>query len=180
MSKPSKSHIILVGMPCVGKTTVGVLLAKKMGYEFVDLDQMMWDDSGKSVTELLEGLGEEKFLEFEARTLRVAVQSAEPLVIATGGSVVLTQGAREILESQPRVVWLRAPLEAIAQRVENVNRVPLIVGIDDSASPLVDQLEAIYDVRKQHYEKLADIVMDTRSASDPAKIAEQLAEWLSG
>jgi len=167
-------------MPCVGKTTVGVLLANKLGYEFVDLDQMMWDSSGKSVAELLDGLGEEEFLEFEARTLREAVQSTEPLVIATGGSVVLNQVAREILETQPQVVWLQAPLETIARRVEKVNRAPLIVGIEDNASSLIDQLGVIYDVRKQHYEKLADISVDTGPTCDPAEIAEQLAGRLSG
>ena len=170
-------HVVLVGMPCVGKTTVGVPLAERLSRPFVDLDHAMQDDTGQTVGELLEQLGETGFLEYEASVLEVALRSAVPAVISTGGSIVLNSSAQTLLAAEPCVVWLQAPLATIAQRVEEVNRAPYIVGLDGSA-PLADQLAAIYALRQPHYQQVADVELDLAADLDPAAAAAEIAAQL--
>lgn len=176
-----KHHIALVGMPCVGKTTAGKLLAKRLGCDFVDLDQMMSDNTGKSVAELLAELGEERFLELETQALREATEPAEPRVIATGGSVVLSPEAREILKDKTKPAWLETPIETIAERVENSGRAPLIVGLDgagggNSGESLLDRLNSIYEARKPLYEKVAYHCVFTEFTSDVDQVVRILVD----
>lgn len=184
-----KHHIALVGMPCVGKTTAGKLLAERLGCDFVDLDHMMSDNTGKSVAELLAELGEERFLELETQALQEATEPDEPRVIATGGSVVLSPDACEILKDKTKPAWLEAPIETIAERVEGSGRGPLIVGLDggdgvtdagtdagDSAESLLDRLNEIYEVRKPLYQKVAYHYIDTDLTSDIDEVVRILVD----
>ena len=157
----------------MGKTTAGKLLAERLGCDFVDLDQMMSDNTGKSVAELLAELGEERFLDLETQALREATEPDEPRVIATGGSVVLSPEAREILKDKTKPAWLEAPIETIAERVASSGRAPLIVGLDGggdssgaSGEALMDRLNSIYEARRPLYEKVAYHYIDTELTSD--------------
>ena len=178
----SPHHIILVGMPCAGKSTIGKLLAERLGVDFADLDQKMADVSGKSVPQLLEDLGEQAFLEFEGQTLAKAIKSPTPMVISPGGSIVLDPKAREILAtSQPphphKVIFLRTALSVIADRIQEVGRAPHIVGIA-TPLPLPDQLDTIYKKRKKFYEQLSDITIDLDNHSNPQDTVQTLIQKL--
>lgn len=179
-------HIVLVGMPCAGKSTIGKLLAQRMGADFVDLDQLMHDTSGKSVPQLLKDLGEHEFLKLEGQTLAVAVKSPAPLVVAPGGSVVLDPQARDILASPSpqnplpiKVAFLRVPLPVVQQRIQEVGRSLHIVGLGTSNAPLSDQLKAIYKKRKKFYEELSEVTIDLDEDSNPQDAVKELLQKLT-
>ena len=102
-------NIILVGMPGAGKSTVGVLLAKTLGYAFLDTDLVIQAREGALLQQLLDARGQEAFLEAEADA--VCAVSCRCTVIATGGSAVYRTRAVERLRELGRVVYLRLPLD---------------------------------------------------------------------
>lgn len=123
---PETSHLVLVGLMGVGKSTVGAACAQRLGRRFVDLDDLIEADEGMSVAEIFEQLGEEAFRERERRALRHACSLTEPLVLAPGGGAVLDPDNRQNLKGAGVVVWLRAPVPVLAQRVADSGERPLL------------------------------------------------------
>ena len=111
-------NIILVGMPGAGKSTVGVLLAKTLGYAFLDTDLVIQAREGALLQQLLDARGQEAFLEAEADA--VCAVSCRCTVIATGGSAVYRTRAVERLRELGRVVYLRLPLDEVERRLNNI------------------------------------------------------------
>ena len=105
-------NIILIGMPGSGKSTVGVLLAKAMGFAFLDTDLTIQHREGALLQDLVDRLGVDGFLDAE----EAAVRSVSPTgyVISPGGSVVCREGAMRHLKRLGPVIYLRVPLEAVA------------------------------------------------------------------
>lgn len=144
-------NIILIGMPAVGKSTVGVLLAKRLGYRFIDSDLLIQEREGKLLHELLREHGVNGFLEIED-----AVNSsitAERTVIATGGSVVYGKRAMEHLRSIGTVVYLKMDFETLKNRLGDYTHRGVVM-------PRGYTLEQMYDERRGLYEQYADIVLD--------------------
>ena len=107
-------NITLIGMPAAGKSTVGVLLAKRLGYSFVDVDIVIQNQEGKLLKEILAEQGLDGFLEVENRVnARISEHEA---VIAPGGSVIYGKEAMENLKSQGVVVYLKISFEELAER----------------------------------------------------------------
>lgn len=144
-------NIILIGMPGAGKSTVGVVLAKRMGYGFVDSDLVIQDKYGKLLQDLIEEYGTEGFRELENKVnAGIAVQKC---VIATGGSAVYGKEAMEHFRKIGTVVYLKLPYEEIAERVGDLNArgVSLMPG-----QTLLD----LYRERTPLYEKYAHITVN--------------------
>ena len=147
----NRDNIVLIGMPGVGKSTIGVVLAKVLGYQFVDADLLIQEAEGKLLSELIEENGTDGFIEIENR-VNSQIQTHRS-VIATGGSVVYGKEAMEHLKSIGTVVYLKQNLRVLQRRLRNLKGrgVVLIEG-----QPLVD----LYKERTVLYEKYADITVD--------------------
>lgn len=146
-----KDNIILIGMPGAGKSTVGVVLAKKLGYVFMDSDLVIQSQEGKLLHEIISEKGVEGFWKVEEQ-VNAAIDT-DRTVIATGGSVVYGPRAMEHLHDIGTVVYLKLSLKAIADRLGDLNErgVTLKEGQD---------LQGLYEERVPLYEKYADVTID--------------------
>ena len=145
-----QKNIVLIGMPGAGKSTVGVVLAKKLGYAFLDSDLVIQSREGKLLHEIIEAHGVEQFwsIEEEANLSINAVRT----VIATGGSVIYGGRAMEHLGQGGVIVYLKLSCEKIARRLGDLNErgVTLRKG---------QNLQMLYEERIPLYEKYADITV---------------------
>lgn len=145
------SSIILIGMPGVGKSSMGVVLAKILGMEFVDSDLVIQRRSGKLLKDIIASEGTEGFLELEDKINSEI--DAEHAVIATGGSAVYGEAAMRHFKSIGRIVYLKASYQTIAARLGN------LVG-RGVAMKHGQTLEDIYNERIPLYERYADVTVD--------------------
>lgn len=138
-------NIILIGFMGTGKSTVGRLLAEKLGMRFVDMDQLIEERERRSISEIFAVDGEQHFRALESDLVReLALESG--LVIATGGGVVLDPRNIETFERCGLVVCLNASPETILARVESDNCRPLLEHGDKLA-----RIESMLDSRASHY-----------------------------
>lgn len=147
----NRDNIVLIGMPGVGKSTVGVVLAKALGYQFVDADLLIQEAEGKLLSELIEEHGTDGFIEIENR-VNSQIQTHRS-VIATGGSVVYGKEAMEHLKSIGTVVYLKQNLRVLQRRLRNLKGRGVVLKEEQT---LVD----LYKERTVLYEKYADITVD--------------------
>lgn len=152
----NKDNIILIGMPGAGKSTVGVVLAKKLGYAFVDSDLVIQSREGRLLHEIISERGVEGFWAVEEEA-NISIE-AERTVIATGGSVVYGCKAMEHLKRIGTVVYLKLSCEAIADRLGD---------LDERGVTLRDGqgLTELYAERVPLYEKYADFTVDCEHLS---------------
>lgn len=116
---PSKpSTVVIVGLPGVGKSTVGRRVAKRMGWKFVDLDALIEERAGMTIREIFATRGEDHFRNLETETLRTCLNGHEPAILATGGGVVVAETNREMLKSARAVVWMTATIEDLEKRLQ--------------------------------------------------------------
>ena len=109
----TKSHLILIGMPGAGKSTVGAQLARRLGRIFIDTDEEIKKRAGCDIPTLFERRGEAYFRELEAEVVRDVAFENVGAVIATGGGVPLREENRMALRRSGRVLWLSRPLKTI-------------------------------------------------------------------
>lgn len=120
MNMKTKDNIILIGMPGSGKSTIGVVLAKVLGYKFVDSDLVIQETYHKLLHELIEERGVEGFWQIE-NDVNTSIDGTN-CVIATGGSAVYGQEAMEHFREIGTVVYLQLPLEEIVERLGDLNQ----------------------------------------------------------
>jgi shikimate kinase len=147
-------HLIFVGLPGVGKTTIGKAVARRLGRSFVDFDQEIERRSGMEVREIFRLKGEKHFraLEFE---LTRELSTTGGMVLSPGGGWITQKSSVELLRSAGRIIYLRASPEAVGRRLRRVETRPLLAGRD----PVV-ALRELYEKRREMYET-ADVVVDT-------------------
>lgn len=143
-------NIVLIGMPGAGKSTVGVLLAKTLGYAFLDTDLVIQEREGRLLQDLVDELGVEAFLDREAAA--ICSVDCDRTVIATGGSVVCRDGAMEHLKDLGRIVYLQLPLEELERRLHNISTRGIAMAPGET-------LAHIYDYRSPLYQKYADLTV---------------------
>ena len=149
-------HVVLVGLPGVGKSTVGRGVAARLKRGFIDLDTHIERAFGKTVSKIFEEDGEAVFRKAEAET-SAAVARMAPSVIAPGGGWVLNSEATAHLLRAGRIIYLRvSPDEALRRMGRGIARRPLLASGDPAA-----ELRALYDRRRQAYEELADGTVET-------------------
>ena len=146
-----KSNIVLIGMPAAGKSTLGVLLAKRLGMRFVDTDLVIQAAEGKTLHELIDLRGMDNFCKLECQ--HVQELNATNTVIATGGSVAYYDCAMEHLKNNGTIVYLHLPLEEIQKRLSDPNQRGVVIEPNET-------LATLYDKRKPLYEKYAEITIE--------------------
>lgn len=144
-------NIALIGMPGVGKSTVGVVLAKNMGMSFLDSDLVIQEQEGKKLHELIEEHGIDGFLEIEARVN--ASLNPKTAVIATGGSAVYSEQAMQHLKSIAMVCYLKLPYENIEERLGDLAERGVVLREGET-------LLQLYEERIPLYEKYANITVE--------------------
>jgi shikimate kinase len=156
-------NIALIGMPGVGKSTVGVLLAKATGRAFLDTDVWIQTREGRTLQDLLDELGLERFCRLEER--HVVSLEVTACAIATGGSVVYGESAMRHLRSGGAVVYLRLPLATIERRVTDMDTRGVVI---ERGQTLAD----LFRRRRPLYERWADLTVDCRQKTQDQIAAE--------
>ena len=144
----TKSNIVLIGMPGVGKSTVGVLLAKRLGRYFLDTDVLIQAAHDKSLHELIKTNGMDGFCQIEQDY--VTYIDVKNTVIATGGSVVYYESSMRALKSDGVIVYLSLPLTELEKRLGDLNQRGVVL---EPAQTLAQ----LYEKRTSLYEQWADI-----------------------
>ena len=161
-------NIILIGMPGTGKSVVGRALAKRLNYTFVDADDLIVQATGKTLPEILRTEGLEAFLSIEGRVGETL--DRENTVIATGGSMVLSDSAMTHLKENGVAVWLETPLSRISDRM------PADLTDRGIAAPQGMTIREIYAQREPLYAQYADLIVASRDGEDDT--ARQVEEVL--
>ncbi|HYC35752.1 MAG TPA: shikimate kinase [Usitatibacter sp.] len=172
-----RGSIYLVGMMGAGKTTVGRALAQRMQMAFADTDKLLVERTGVSVGTIFEIEGEEGFRRREACMLE-ELSGREDCVIATGGGAVLRHDNRTLLRSTGTVVYLRARVESLWQRMRNDTTRPLLATADPRAT-----LTRLLAEREALYEEVAHVIVDTglqSTGSLVARVVVALREHAAG
>jgi shikimate kinase len=165
-------HIFIVGMMGSGKTTIGRLLAARLGWPHLDSDEQVGRDTGQTVPEIFTACGEAAFRAAEARSLAAAAVADTATVVSVAGGAVLDPDNRHVLRRNGVIVWLRARVETLAQRVGDGAGRPLL-GDDPEAA-----LRRLYAQRRPLYQELAHVVVDV-DRLDPVTIADRVQAALS-
>ena len=157
-------NIILTGFMGVGKTSVGTLLAKDLGYTFVDTDLLIEADQNMTVTAIFSHFGEPYFREVEVRIIQQVLQG-EGQVVSTGGGAVIRQTNRDAFKKGGVVICLTARPEVIFDRIKHETHRPLL----QTPDPLAKIKEMLHN-RAGFYAQ-ADMTIDTSDQSVGAAIA---------
>ena len=151
-----RNNVILTGMPGSGKSTVGVVLAKGLGYRFLDSDLVIQERTGKLLYQLIEELGEAGFLALE-NEINASILASHT-VIATGGSAIYGKEAMEHFKENGKVVYLKLPYWELAERLGDLHERGVVLKPGFT-------LKDLYDERVPLYERYADITLDCSNKS---------------
>lgn len=152
--KDRKENIVLIGMPGSGKSTVGVILAKVLGYTFVDSDLLIQKEENRLLKDIIAKEGQEGFLKIENRVNKSI--DTEKSVIATGGSVVYCQEAMEHLKKIGTVLYLQLDYHILNRRLSNLIGRGVVLKEGQT-------LKDLYEERVPLYEKYADHIIDEQN-----------------
>ena len=164
-----KDNIVLIGMPGVGKSTVGVILAKMIGYQFTDADLLIQKQEGKLLHEIIAEKGTDGFIEIEER-VNASIEASHT-IIATGGSVVYGKKAMEHLSRIGTVVYLKVPYDTLEKILEDIKGRGVVLKEGQT-------LRTLYDERTPLYEKYADIEI-SEDGLNVEQTVEKLLERLN-
>jgi len=142
----------LIGMMGSGKTTVGELIARRLGLDFVDTDSLIETETHRSVASIWEAEGEEAFRDFEAEQIERLIERGQDCVIATGGGAVLRPENIAVMRGSGTVVWLTAKPGELAARVDDSESRPLLWGgqSEERLAELLTEREAVYAEAAHH------------------------------
>lgn len=162
-------NVTLIGMPASGKSTVGVLLAKRLGFSFVDVDIVIQEKEGRLLKQIIAEEGQEGFMAVENRVN--AELTVHHSVIAPGGSVIYGEEAMDHLKEISTVVYLKLSYEEVENRLGNL--VDRGVVLRDGMT-----LKDLYEERVPYYEKYADITIEEtgQEAGDTVDALRELLE----
>lgn len=162
------NNIILIGMPGSGKSTTGVVLAKTIGYSFEDTDLLISRHAGKKLQQIIDNDGTDKFMQIEEQI--GSTITAEKTVIATGGSMVLSQKAMHHLKSMGTVIYLEVPIGELKRRIKNIKT----RGIAFKSGETLDD---IFNSRTPLYKQYADITIHNTKGNLEVTI-QKIAEFI--
>jgi shikimate kinase len=160
----------MVGARGAGKTTVGRALAQALGYQFVDTDLFMQQTAQMSIAEMVAQEGWPGFRRRETLALQALKQPST--IVATGGGAILAEENRRFMRQHGIVIYLRAPANVLAQRLEEYpqeGQRPTLTG-----RPIAEEMQEVLAAREALYQEVADYVMDA-SANPQQVIAQILA-----
>jgi len=161
-------NIVLIGMRGSGKTTIGKLLAKRLGKQFIEMDELIVQRLGQSIPEIVNRYGWQKFRDVEEEITR-EVAGLDNVVNATGGGVVTREENIRELKQKGKLVWLKANTDTLLRRIGNDQSRPSLTGKSQR-----EDMEAVLAERSPIYERVADFIVDTEG-----KMPEELAEAIA-
>ncbi len=164
-----KTNIVLIGMPAVGKSTVGILLAKETGYNFIDTDVVIQSGENKTLSQIIADIGKKQFLILEENYLLSV--NCRKYVIATGGSAVYSMKSMEHLADNGVIIYLKIGLEDLENRLSALDSRGVI------RSPGQD-ITSLYRERTPLYEKFADIKIECNCLT-PDQVLSKILTSLS-
>lgn len=144
-------NIVLIGMPGAGKSTIGVILAKSLLFDFCDTDLSIQRETGESLCQTISKIGIDGFISLEEKV--ICAQEFRNSVVATGGSAVYGENAMMHLKENGIAVYLKVSPEELQNRIKNIHTRGIAMKEGTSISEL-------YGERAPLYEKYADIVID--------------------
>ena len=157
-------NIVLIGMPAAGKSTIGVILAKTLGFEFIDTDLIIQKQTGELLQEIIDKDGLDAFCACEERAV-MSVEQTENAVIATGGSAVYSKNAMLFLKKSSVIYYLSLPTDELLKRLGNIKT----RGIAMRPNETVDE---VFAHRKALYEEYADVTADCFGKTTEQIVAE--------
>ncbi len=160
------NNIILIGMPGVGKSTIGAQLAEKLNYNFIDTDILIQEKFKKPIPQIIQEKGIANFIQTESQV--GSEIKVDKTVIATGGSIVYGKAAMNNLKSLGKIVYLKQDYDTINERIEDIEERGVILKKSQS-------LKDLYNERVPLYEKYADFILEEGDLS----IEETLRELLN-
>lgn len=167
-------NLLLIGYRGAGKTTVGNLLAQRMGWRFADTDAQIVEKAGKSIAEIFATEGEAGF-RLRERTALQTLRKFDRQVIALGGGTATEPENHNLLRRLGKTVWLRAPAVVLWSRISkdspNAANRPNLTPIGG-----LQEIEAVLAKREPVYESIADHIVDTFTMN-PAQVAEAIELW---
>jgi len=150
-------NIVFIGMPGAGKSTIGVVIAKIFGYDFVDSDLLIQNQEGDILEHLIEKHGIEGFLQIENQVNRDI--NVKKTVISTGGSVCYCDEALKHMSEHGVIVYIKTDYESLHQRLGDLHQRGVVIR---NGSTLLD----LYNERTPLYEKYADIIVNEHHSAD--------------
>jgi len=156
--------VYLVGPPGAGKSTIGKMLASKLGFEFVDSDHIIEQRTGADISWIFDVEGESGFRDREQQVLS-ELSSRTGIVAATGGGIVLREENRSVLHALDAVVYLKASLKQLVARTSKDKKRPLLQ-VEDPENKIASLLEQ----RTPLYERVADFTIDTDGQSPKSTV----------
>ena len=171
MSKLFDYNIVLIGFMGTGKSTVSELLKRRFAMEVVEMDQIIEERQGMSISDIFATYGEEYFRDLETNLL-IEMQSQKNMVISCGGGAPMRERNVVEMKKNGRVVLLTAKQETILNRVKNNHNRPLLEGNKN-----VDFIADLMEKRREKYQTAADIVIETDGKSG-MEICEELVKKL--
>ena len=163
-------NIILIGMRGSGKTTVGRMLAERLGFAFADTDEMVTARVGKSIQDIVAQEGWGRFRDLETEAVR-KVAEQDKCVIACGGGVIVRDGNVKALKRNGILVWLTAPVGVLAERVRNDTGSvrPALTEETDAER----EIEKVFQEREPKYRTAAQLIISTNDKT-PTGIVDEI------
>lgn len=161
-----------MGMPGSGKSTAGKTLAKKLDWNFIDLDIHIRETTGRGHEVILAKDGEHALLALEEK-LTLAIDLIR-VVFSPGGSIIYSPAAMKKLKKETLVVYLKTPLTEVKKRLSGIIHLRGIVGLKEKG------ITRLFKERTRVYEKAADLTVDTRErspAETAAEIIRNIKQW---
>ncbi|MCF8241943.1 MAG: shikimate kinase [Melioribacteraceae bacterium] len=155
-------RIYLTGFMTSGKSTIGPILANVLGWDFYDLDKVIEKEQGKSIVEIFEELGEEKFRKIEHETIS-RIASQENLVLSLGGGTITVDEIYSKLKSTGTLIYLKVTPEMLYKRLKNKIDRPLfrdLVLAENSKEEFIERIERMLNERSKYYEG-SDLIIDS-------------------
>ena len=163
------NNIVLIGMPGSGKSTIGVILAKRLGYDFVDTDNLISDREKTTLQDIIDKKGVSEFLKIEG--IVGEELNIDNTVIATGGSMVFSDSAMKNLLKDSKCVFIDVPLPEIKRRVKNIDARGIAMEKDDT-------LDTLYEKRMPKYREYADITVEVKQNSKIDNVVSKILDML--
>lgn len=156
-------------MPGSGKSTIGVILAKRLGYDFVDTDNLISDREKTTLQDIIDKKGVSEFLKIEG--IVGEELNIDNTVIATGGSMVFSDSAMKNLLKDSKCVFIDVPLTEIKRRVKNIDTRGIAMEKDDT-------LDTLYEKRMPKYREYADITVEVKQNSKIDNVVSKILDML--
>lgn len=161
-------NITLIGMAGAGKSTIGRVLAKQLGYTFIDVDLLIKENTGMPLQALIDKQGDLALIKFEEEAI-LRLNQVDNCVISPGGSVVYSENAMQHLKEISKIIFLNAPFRIIIRRLPNARKRG-IVGLRDRS------LKELFEERMILYQKYADYSIKLKGKESIQKIVENIIE----